>query len=76
MEAELDVLGGYIEERVIRPEFIARAKADLDAIKKKRKEKVRAVLQAALRLSESIRDARMDELLLVLEGEMERHRIQ
>jgi len=27
MEAEIDVLGGYIEEKVVRPEFVARAKA-------------------------------------------------
>lgn len=66
MEKELDVLGGYIEEKVIRADFIAKAKIDLDAIKKKRKEKARTVLETALRLSESIRDSRVDELVRVL----------
>jgi hypothetical protein len=76
MEAEIDVLAGYIEENVVRPEFVAKAKAELEATKKKRREKARAVLDLALRLSESIRNARIDELVRVLEAEVDRFKLR
>ena len=60
MEAEIDVLGRFIEEKVVRPEFVARAKADLETVKRNRREKARGVMELALKLSESMRDARID----------------
>ena len=60
MEAEIDVLGRFIEEKVVRPEFVARAKADLEAVKRNRREKAKGVMELALKLSESMRDARID----------------
>lgn len=76
MEIELDRFGCWIESSFINKECIQRAKADLDATKKRRREKARTVLALALKLSESLRNARVDELVKVLELEVDKFRLR
>jgi hypothetical protein len=76
METELDRFGCWIETSFINKECIQRAKADLEATKKKRHEKARAVLDLTLKLSESLRNARIDEMVKMLETEVDRFRIR
>lgn len=76
MEIELDRFGCWIESSFINKDSIQKAKADLDATKRRRKDKVRAVLDLALKLSESLRNAKVDELLGVLEAEVDRYRVR
>lgn len=75
MEQELEKFSQWIENNIINKEEIRNAKEALDQHKRTRKEKIRNVMGLVLRLTESIRDKRIEEMEKILEAEVEKHRI-
>lgn len=60
MEQELDKFSQWIESNIINKEEIRKAKEALDQHKHIRREKIRSVMGLVLRLTDSMRNKRID----------------
>jgi hypothetical protein len=66
MEVDLERLSCWLETSLVNMEFIKKTKAELEASKQKKLVKLRHVMGLALKLSESIKNARIEELQKLL----------